>query len=270
MIDATWRVVAASVTGTSHLKTAQTCQDAHHWIQLPGGILVAAVADGAGSTTMGEIGAALAVRTSVESLCGRLSISGLPSTEDENHWQAFLMEAVDASRKALEGEAAERKVAVRELATTLILLVAAPHLVAVAQVGDGAVVLGDAEGNPHTLTVPKTGEYINETTFIVSPNALEETQVALWPSPPTHLAALTDGLEMMALKLPGGEPHGPFFQPLFRFVACATEGAKSEEKLAEFLSSPRIRERTDDDLTLLLAAFIANSSGEPCPDFDAN
>jgi serine/threonine protein phosphatase PrpC len=232
MIDATWRVVAASVTGTSHLKTAQTCKDAHHWIQLPGGILVAAVADGAGSTTMGEIGAALAVRTSVESLCGRLSISGLPSTEDENHWQAFLMEAVDASRKALEGEAAERKVAVRELATTLILLVAAPHLVAVAQVGDGAVVLGNAEGNPHTLTVPKTGEYINETTFIVSPNALEETQVALWPGPPTHLAAFSDGLEMIALKLPGGKPHGGLSQMRRTGADSFTSGRNGSKRVA--------------------------------------
>lgn len=49
-----WRVAAASVRGTTHEKTGQPCQDAHCWEQLPESVLVAAVADGAGSAALGE------------------------------------------------------------------------------------------------------------------------------------------------------------------------------------------------------------------------
>ncbi|MGB3559461.1 MAG: protein phosphatase 2C domain-containing protein, partial [Geitlerinemataceae cyanobacterium] len=63
-----WRVVAASVCGTSHQKRSQPCQDAHCWQITPEGVLVAAVADGAGSAAFGEVGAQKAVRTAVDRL----------------------------------------------------------------------------------------------------------------------------------------------------------------------------------------------------------
>ena len=53
----TWRALGASVRGTSHEKTGQPCQDAHCLELLPDGSLVAAVADGAGSAALGEVGA---------------------------------------------------------------------------------------------------------------------------------------------------------------------------------------------------------------------
>src|SRR6516164_9563533 len=56
-----WRYVAASVVGTSHVKMGGTCQDANDCqvYQLPSGekVLVATVADGAGSAACGGEGA---------------------------------------------------------------------------------------------------------------------------------------------------------------------------------------------------------------------
>ena len=47
-----WRVIRASVQGTSHAKTGQPCQDSSSvGVGAPDGMLVAAVADGAGSAT---------------------------------------------------------------------------------------------------------------------------------------------------------------------------------------------------------------------------
>jgi len=268
MSGQSWRVVAASVTGACHAKTASPCQDAHHWAQLPDGVVVAAVADGAGTAALGEVGAALAARTAVEIMRSSLAACGLPGCDDEQPWRELLMVAVRAARQAVEALAAQRKAAVRDLATTLVLVVAAPQMVAAAQIGDGAIVLGDGMGELITLTVPKSGEYINETMFLVSPGALDQMQVALWRGVPAHVAAFTDGLQMVALKLPEGTPHAPFFDPLFRFVANATEEAEARGKLVDFLSSPRIRERTDDDLTLLLAARLENDPGDPCSGAD--
>src|SRR4028119_2107946 len=64
-----WQVVGASVIGTSHEKRSQPCQDAHCWRLLPHGVLVASVADGAGSAALAEVGAKIAVEGVVETIC---------------------------------------------------------------------------------------------------------------------------------------------------------------------------------------------------------
>ncbi len=290
-----WRLVATSVRGTSHEKTGQPCQDAHDWGELPEGVLVAAVADGAGSAALAEVGASVAARAAVEAVprsllfrqgridrweseapaelyrrggslalpfstrqsyldgtlapCGRLP-------EDDAGWQQLLTDALQSARAAVEAEAAARAVKARDLATTLILLVATPELVAVAQIGDGAVVVSDGEDKLIALTAPQSGEYINETTFLISPNALDTAQVTVGRGRVAHVAVFSDGLQMLALKMPDGTPHAPFFAPLFRFVANVTDEAEAQQQLAAFLRSPRITERADDDLTLVLATVM--------------
>jgi hypothetical protein len=67
---------------------------------------------------------------------------------------------------------------------------------------------------------------------------------------------MSDGLQMIALKMPSREPYPGFFAPLFDFVADTKDGDEAQEQLLSFLKSPRVKEKTDDDLTLLLAALI--------------
>src|SRR5437667_7598209 len=188
-----WRVVAASVRGTSHEKTGQPCQDAHFSNVLLEDVLVAAVADGAGSAALGEVGATVAARKAVETICAQGALPRLPG--DDGGWRLLLIDALKAARTEVEAEAAARKVTARDLATTLILLVVTPELVAVVQVGDGATVAGDAEGNVIPLTAPQNGEYINETTFLISPEALDTAQVTVWHGVAAQVAALSDGLQ---------------------------------------------------------------------------
>ena len=67
-----WRMAAASVRGVGHVRNGQDCQDAHHWVETPSGILVAAVADGAGSAAVAEVGSALASRAAVDTAAAHL------------------------------------------------------------------------------------------------------------------------------------------------------------------------------------------------------
>src|SRR5262249_12768564 len=154
------RVIAASVRGASHAKAGQPCQDAHAHATLPGGLLVAAIADGAGSAAFAAEAAALAVRSAVETIQGR---EREPPFEG-GALRAALCGALRVARLALEREAEERRVATREFATTLIVLLAGPAWAAAAQVGDGAAIVGTADGELRALTTPPDGEYINETT----------------------------------------------------------------------------------------------------------
>ena len=50
-MDAGWRIVGASVQGTSHQKDDIPCQDAHGYRVLLSGAIVVAVADGAGTAS---------------------------------------------------------------------------------------------------------------------------------------------------------------------------------------------------------------------------
>ncbi|OCQ92470.1 serine/threonine protein phosphatase [Oscillatoriales cyanobacterium USR001] len=248
------RVVAASVMGTSHEKRSQPCQDAHKWKILPNGVLVAAVADGAGSATLAEIGAEIAVTTAVKTIAKhrhRLIVS-----ENDEDWHQLLTETLKIAREAVEKEAQVREVKPRDLASTLILAIASSELIAVAQIGDGAAVVGDGEGNAIAVTVPPCGEYINETIFLISDNALETVQLRVWRGQVSHLAIFSDGLQMLALKMPEGVAHVPFFSPLFKFVGQVEDEVEAKKQLESFLRSPRVTERTDDDLTLLLASFL--------------
>ncbi|HGJ66293.1 TPA: hypothetical protein ENS27_13085 [bacterium] len=142
----------------------------------------------------------------------------------------------------------------REFATTLILVIACPNFVISAQIGDGAVIINDNDDNLISLTKTKISEYINETDFIVLPNALDTIQIESWQGFPKNLSIISDGLQMLALKMPEGIPYAPFFMPLFRFMSN-TKSKNAEEQLESFLRSDRIRERATDDLTLFLATL---------------
>jgi serine/threonine protein phosphatase PrpC len=221
---------------------------------MPDGGLVAAVADGASSATLGAVGARIAAWTAAATVC--LCQQKAPWPEDEDAWRLYLTEAITTARVAVAAEAIARQVAIRELATTLILVVATSALVAVVQVGDGAVVVGDGNGNLVSLTVPQGGEYANETTFLISPHALATAQFYLWRGTPVYLAAFSDGLQRLSLKMPAGTPHGPFFWPLFHFMARVTQAQEAQTQIEALLRSQRVSARTDDDITLVLATLL--------------
>jgi serine/threonine protein phosphatase PrpC len=298
-----WKAAAASVRGVSHEKTGKPCQDASLWEILLPCTLAVVVADGAGSASLGEIGASVASQAALGTIQSQMEGSFVPfsvphfvrnedkhsvrnedkhsvrnedkhsvrnedkhsvrdedrhfecSSQDKAKWQPFLREAMEAAMAAVEREAQNRKVPARELATTLIVTLATPSLVVSAQIGDGAVVVGDGEGKIFGLTKPQRGEYINETTFLISPEALHTAQMEVWEGNTAHIAVITDGLQMLALKMPEATPHTPFFAPLFHFIAASEETHEAQEEMEKFLRSPRVAQRADDDLTLVLGTL---------------
>lgn len=246
-----WKLAPVSQRGSSHESDNRPCQDAYSLAMVSREILVIAVADGAGSASLAEVGSDLAVRTSTEILCQRLSQQS--SELEEASLTALLIDTIKGVRAALETEASERGVTTRELATTLILVVATPDLVAAAQVGDGATVIGDRDGKILGLTLPQLGEYINEVIFVISDEALQSAQVAVWHGQTAHIAVLTDGLQLLCLEMPSCMPYKGFFSPLFSFISKKEEGLEATQELSTFLNSPRVKALTDDDITLVLA-----------------
>jgi hypothetical protein len=133
-----------------------------------------------------------------------------------------------------------------------LVAIAGDNFVSACQVGDGAIVARLPDDSILAATRPTPGEYINETTFLTSNNYLAAAQFVTLRQRINGMILLSDGLQMLALKMPNATPHLAFFAPLLQFAALADPG-RAQDQLQRFLQSPRIIQRADDDLTLLLA-----------------
>lgn len=246
-----WKIVSASVNGASHEKSGQPCQDFHSWKVIDGEILIVGVADGAGSALFGDEGSKLAVQTAIKRLSDLIDKSKF---SDDSYLHNILIDALKSAKTTIEDKAQSENKAIRDFATTLILLIATDELVSAIQIGDGAVIVKE-DDIIATLTKPRYREYINETEFLTSVTDFDDLKIEIKRCPIKDLAIMSDGLQMIALNLPEYTPFEGFFLPMFDFLEKAKDEEKANKKLEEFLRSPRVIERTDDDLTLFLATI---------------
>jgi hypothetical protein len=249
-----WRILGASVIGTSHINRGSECQDAHAFLELRDGTLIVAVADGAGSASRSAEGAKLAVETAVRSLADSLQDVTNSSTAEE--LSGLLRTAVTSARARIEEYRATNRpdatdcFSIDDFATTLILLTVTKGLIGLAQVGDGVAAMR-ANDSLLVLTPSSTSEYVNETTFLTSQNYLEAAYVHVQQIADVDaVAAMSDGMQMLAVKYADNSPHPPFFIPLFRFAGSLEA---TDEELASFLRSDRVCSHTDDDKTIVVA-----------------
>lgn len=240
--------MAASVAGASHDARGEACQDAHAAAELPAGGLALAVADGAGSAPLAGLGARIACDVAVAAL----------AAGPGGDLGAALAAAAGAARAALRREADARGAPLRDLACTLTAARVDAGRAAVLQVGDGLAVLRVAmDYEPLVLAVaPARGEHANETAFLTGDGALDRPAIAALDVAVDAVALSTDGLLRLAVDLRAGEPHAAFFAPLLAFAARDGRDAGAAG-LAAFLRGPRVRARTDDDATLVLAVRSA-------------
>jgi hypothetical protein len=215
-----------------------------------------ALADGAGSAQRAGLGAETAVRAGLDAL----EAAYLQRSPGVDRLEC-LNSAFAAARRALGELALESGEPLRDFATTLMMAAAEPGRITAGQIGDGAIVAENPSGELGVLIAPQRGEYANETNFLTQDDALDCIRFFEGEGAHRSLAVMSDGLMRLALRLPSGEPHRPFFQPLFSFVA-ASDGTAAAQ-LEEFLASERVCARTDDDKALILAALKNGLASEP-------
>lgn len=250
-----WRFAAASSLGTSHEKAGLPCQDAHACEVLRSAmgqdVLVAVVADGAGSAPRSGEGARLACDLMVQevrALCASGGSIADLSGERVHAWLDRFQEEVGALASA-------ENLSPRDFACTLLAAVVGPGSAAFFQIGDGAMVVSDGDEYAWVFW-PDNGEYENLTFFATDSKAADHLQLDLCERRIEEIALFSDGLQRLALHYQTRTAHQPFFRSLLGAVRGADEDSSSalSEKLAEYLGSPAINERTDDDKTLILAS----------------
>ena len=252
-----WRWALASAVGSSHARQEAPCQDAGacELVLTPAGepVLLAAVADGAGSAKRAEAGAQLTCSLAIAAVKGLLASGGSvadvtrPFVED---WLAALRDEV-AALAGTEG------LAPRDYACTVLSAIIGPGSAVFFQVGDGAIVVsGPGADDAYELVFwPGTGEYENTTFFATEPDAPDHLEHGFFTRPVDEVALFSDGLQRLVLHYESRTAHTPFFRSMLSVVRTAEDNALPglSGSLEAWLSSPQVNDRTDDDKTLILA-----------------
>ncbi len=250
----TWKAIGHSITGTSHLAAGRGCEDVVKYQVYQHGdkeVMACAVCDGAGSAAH----AAFAANYIADRVLKFASDAQRVQHVMGDH-TGDLYALAEEIYEGLSKEAAANKTTLDEYSCTLLGCIVTEEMTLLFQVGDGAIVQGDDNGHYTPVWWPQSGEYHNTTSFFVDdPNF--GTLRTLWvPGTLKEIAIFTDGLQMLALNWENQSVHQPFFTGLFHHLRMADSAEKLallDQKLATYLDSPAINERTDDDKTLFLA-----------------
>lgn len=213
--------------------------------------VVLVACDGAGSAVRGGSGSAIAAR--VLSGCARdaLADGGWPDDGDVWDW-------IDLARDRIGAVARRCRLTPRDFATTVVLVISDGSNMLIVHIGDGAAVVRNAAtGGWEAVSWPAQGEYAS-TTFFLTDDGGPRVRIARVASPVDRVAVFTDGIERLALDFAAERAHGPFFSGMSDPVAAAAVSGWNvplSKKLGDYLSSPAVNARTDDDKTLILACL---------------
>jgi hypothetical protein len=255
----TWRVVAASAAGTSHIERGELCQDrssARVNVGAAGPVLSIFVADGAGSADCGGAGADLAVQCAGEALGERLDSDVFALDE------VLARDLTTAIRARIDGVAQSQSRTPRDFACTFLGVLCNGTEALAVQIGDGGIVLDTGDGFELAI-VPMAGEYANTTRFVTDDDAMDHLAIRTYARAALRVAAFTDGMQRLVVDMARQAPYEPVFARLFQVLSAATadQEAGLHAALVQFLEGRCVNERTDDDKTLALALRVPC---EPC------
>lgn len=249
----TLKWAAAQATGNAHIAEALPLQDAkalrliegadgHTWI-------AAAVADGAGSAPLADIGARAASAAFVSAVSSALRVLPKPDLV------RIAFNAMATARIVLDRIAKTRKVPVSDLATTLLGCITRGEETVVVQIGDGVIVVGP----PWRVALrPQRGEYVNTANFLSQDDWREQIEIGVITEAVGTVVLVTDGIEELVVSPARLEPHSAFFEYLSEGLRASLADTRERREasgvsawLQGFLESPAVRSRTDDDTSII-------------------
>lgn len=263
-----WRLAAASVTGSSHVRLGLPCQDSaaakvFHDAD-DNEVLVIVVSDGAGSASRAEIGSSIACSTVTEAAEVYFAAGGRLEAIDLDRANSWL----HMVQMAIASRAEEDLGTARDYACTLLIAFVGQDSSAIMQIGDGAIVVSDGTGWSW-VHWPQRGEFANTTFFATDETAEKSMAFDFSKGRIEEIAVFSDGIEPLVLEYNTQTVFAPFFEKMFPAVRALQEEGQDQglsSALADYLISPAICARTDDDKTLVLATRVSASPVPPHED----
>ena len=238
-----WHHQWASVRGAGHREQGLPCQDRVRTLER-NGVTAAALADGAGSARLSQVGAEIAVQLACQILCRdftELSTNATPFT-----MRKAILEPI---RAEIRNWADSHGVSSRDLACTLLAVAVRGDQYLVFHVGDG-VIGYRKNGQMLVASHPDNGEFCNCTTFVTSRDAMLKSRVIRGSSSEIDgFFFLCDGCEPALFDKRRGR-LAPICGNLIR-RAELLDPQIAREQLEEVLSMA-IAARTRDDCSLVL------------------
>lgn len=241
-----WAHAGKSVAGSAHQKLGTSCQDAllSRTTQTSPSRLLLALSDGAGFARHASDASTSSTAKALdlmEAYTGRLD---QVSETDVRSW-------IESLRHALFEHARERNVEPSDFSCTILGALIEDSSVYVWQLGDGAWIIRTND-DIEVGTWPLSGDYINQTVFITSDDAMDRWTHAYFKSA-RAIMGITDGLEHICLDYPARHVNMVLCSKIFHALAGHPTAADVDTSIQEFLTSQMLDERTDDDKTLVLA-----------------
>jgi hypothetical protein len=259
-----WRIARASVIGSGHIHAGMPCQDSNYVMQV-GDTVIIAVSDGLGAASFSDRGSTFICADVVNRLAQGITppeptfiesvsqfITGVAASSID--MQAVMTNAVTASRAALIELATAAQHEPRDYACTLLVAVLSPDAWHVVHIGDGAVVGIEPTTTVRTLSAPDNGEFINVTVPVTSSDYLQHLRYSHGKESLYGIALLSDGVQPMCINYKNNAPFPGFFQPLIAWLAAFPQHtlADASAGLHTLLDSEKLRQKSDDDMTLVL------------------
>ncbi|MCT7979599.1 PP2C family serine/threonine-protein phosphatase [Laspinema olomoucense] len=267
----TWKAIAESAIGTSHQRQQIVCQDAGDYVVV-GNILIGAVADGAGSATYSDIGSKLAVKSVISYLTAwvkwrknQFKFKSLNFPLSEQEAEKIFIKTLSKVLSELNEET-KKGYALKDLACTLLVVIATPQWIAAMQIGDGFIVIRAEESDTYQLLFqPEEKEYPNVSTFVTSNDVYNKMRFRIISGQQKFISVSTDGLERLAIDmkdLSNCMASNNFFKPFEEGITTRSQQEETES-LQHWLNSPEVNAKTDDDKTLLVCLFESGPSAGP-------
>jgi hypothetical protein len=253
-VNVSWRWAGACSIGSSHIKSGLECQDRASCLSFTvrgEEFLSAVVSDGAGSASEGARGATI-VCTTFQRLVAR-------HFRNRNALRALdggmIGQWIDEIRERINTCSSRAGRRPRDYAATLAAAVIGPESAVIAHVGDGAAVLRAQETREWVVpSWPFHGEYASTTNFVIDQPQATVSLVHV-EGIFDRLAVFSDGLEYQLLdyreRLAPKELFERFVEPLGASKKAGRDRAFSK-RLRTYLASEKVREATDDDISLIL------------------
>lgn len=266
-----WRYAHASVIGTGHIRANMPCQDSNYVMQV-GDTIIIAVSDGLGSATHSDRGSAFICKYVVEHLAQAITphhasllatvTQFMTGATPQVDIKAAMIQAATEARTALIAVAQAEQHELRDYACTLLVAIVTPDAWHVLHIGDGAVVGIESATSIKTLSAPDNGEFINVTVPLTSSDYLNHIRYSHTQEQLYGIALLSDGVQPMCINYKTGDAYPGFFAPLIGWLTEFPSAtlADASDGLSKLLDSDKLRQKSDDDMTLVLAIRHTDNS----------
>ncbi len=238
---------------------AQPCRNYGKLEKLHNGIVLGAVADGAGTASRSHVGAKISVRSGLAAL--RTQSEGLTGAllgGPRDPLNDLFAKVMDTVGEAVRDGARTEGVPVPELATSLTVFFAGPFGLAAMQIGRNLLVYRTRGGDYGLVFDINHDEDQPET--VTCSHATDAMRVGAMRGPVEFLCLASKAFQPVSLGDAAPQPSIPFFRPLDRYASGALDDGDVHRGIREFLRTSDLSRDAEEDLTLALCRY---NPGEP-------